>query len=116
MGWSEEDAEAIVNWLICTEMLIAAVGMLFAFPHSEYQLGGAASPGWSWESLKHAISITDVVEDIMLQVRSTGAIFLVDCQVLVRLTLMPSMASPACSSTLTTSHTCCTLTVGPVKR
>mmetsp|Transcript_18411 Transcript_18411/g.46560 ORF Transcript_18411/g.46560 Transcript_18411/m.46560 type:complete len:746 (-) Transcript_18411:337-2574(-) len=66
-GWDEEDAEAIMNWLVCVEMFFAAVGMLFAFPHTEYQLGGAATPGWRWDALKHAISITDVIEDIMLQ-------------------------------------------------
>jgi hypothetical protein len=32
-GWSPEDSEALQNWLICVEMLFAAIGMFFAFPH-----------------------------------------------------------------------------------
>lgn len=67
-GWDESDAEAIQNWMICIEMFFAAVGMLFAFPASEYQLGGAAAPGWRWDAFTHAVSITDAIEDIMLQV------------------------------------------------
>ncbi len=69
LGWTPEDSEAMQNWLICVEMLFAAVGMLFAFPHTEYQLGGRATPGFKWEAFKHAISISDVLEDIYLQVR-----------------------------------------------
>ncbi|KAJ9523820.1 hypothetical protein QJQ45_020008 [Haematococcus lacustris] len=66
-GWTPDDSEALQNWLICIEMFFAAIGMFFAFPVSEYKLGGGATPGWSIKALAHAISISDVMEDIIIQ-------------------------------------------------
>lgn len=42
--------------------------LFLSCPSQEYQLGGAATPGWKWDALKHAISIQDVIDDIMFQV------------------------------------------------
>ena len=36
---SSEDQKNLSNFLICMEMLPAAVGMLFAFPYVEYKGG-----------------------------------------------------------------------------
>ena len=36
-----QDAKNLQNFLICCEMLPAAIGMLFAFPYSEYKGSGA---------------------------------------------------------------------------
>ena len=62
-----DNAEALQNWIIVAEMFVASVGMLFAFPWSEYQIGGTAR-GWSWDAFTHAVSIMDVLADIMHQV------------------------------------------------
>ena len=59
-----DDAEALQNVLIVMESLIASIAMSFAYPWREYQIGGVAK-GWSWLAFSHAISINDVLSDIM---------------------------------------------------
>ena len=39
-----EDQKNLQNFLICVEMLPAAVGMLFAFPYHEYKGTGECDP------------------------------------------------------------------------
>ena len=39
-----EDQKNLQNFLICVEMLPAAVGMLFAFPYHEYKGTGVQAP------------------------------------------------------------------------
>jgi hypothetical protein len=63
---SAEDAEALQNYVIVIEMFWAAIGMVFAFTWSDYQIGGYAK-GMTWEAFKHAASIADVWSDTMHQ-------------------------------------------------
>lgn len=65
-----EDAKALQNFMICLEMLGAAVMMRTAFPHNEYNIGGAAK-GFRWKAFTHAISIQDVVADVVHQFSGT---------------------------------------------
>lgn len=60
------DGKALQNFMICLEMIGASVMMLYAFPHTEYNIGGAAS-GMNSSALGHAISIRDVVSDTVHQ-------------------------------------------------
>lgn len=57
-----EDGKALQNFMICCEMALAGIALLYAFPHKEYQIGGSTS-GFKLESFTHAISIHDVVKD-----------------------------------------------------
>lgn len=57
-----EDGKALQNFMICCEMAIAGIALLYAFPHKEYQIGGSTS-GWKLGAFTHAISINDVVKD-----------------------------------------------------
>lgn len=57
-----EDAKSLQNFLICHEMLGAAILMNFAFPYREYKLDGAKT-GLGRGSIGHAVSIQDVVSD-----------------------------------------------------
>jgi hypothetical protein len=51
---SPEEGSNIQNWLLCVEMLPAAVFMLFAFPHTEYKVAGGELSGGN---ALHALSI-----------------------------------------------------------
>ena len=62
-----EDGKALQNVMICFEMLMAGTGMLFAFPHKEYQIGGTAT-GFRAGAFTHAISIRDVIADTIQNV------------------------------------------------
>lgn len=57
-----EDGKALQNFMICTEMAVAGIALLYAFPHKEYQIGGSTN-AFRLEAFKHAISINDVVKD-----------------------------------------------------
>ncbi len=71
---SPSDSEALMNWIIVVEMLMAAIGMFFAFHWNEYSIGGQAA-GWRLGAISHAISITDVVGDIIHQAsQPSGAV------------------------------------------
>lgn len=60
----------VQNFLICIEMLPAAVFMLFAFPWKEY-LDGAGGRGLAPDAVTHAMSLRDVVTDTMHQFAPT---------------------------------------------
>jgi len=49
-----EDGTNLQSWLLCVEMLPAAIFMLFAFPWSEYVVAGGNISGGN---ITHAISI-----------------------------------------------------------
>lgn len=94
-----EDGKNLQNFLICLEMLPAALGMLWAFPYTEYKGSGqrldfsrmfsifigdvraqfliygwnCAGPntGLGLENMRHVISIHDVVSDTMHQFAPT---------------------------------------------
>ncbi|EFN51463.1 hypothetical protein CHLNCDRAFT_27935, partial [Chlorella variabilis] len=59
-----EEGTNLQSWLLCVEMLPAAIFMLFAFPWSEYVVAGGNISGGN---ITHAISIRDVVTDTVHQ-------------------------------------------------
>lgn len=62
------EAARFQDFIICIEMLIAAIGHLYAFPYKEY--AGAnigASPGFT-ASLAHALKLNDFYHDTVHQV------------------------------------------------
>jgi hypothetical protein len=61
------DGKAVQNFIICLEMLGAAVMMLFAFPHSDFSVGGQHAQLRA-TNMFHAISIRDVFADTVHQV------------------------------------------------
>jgi hypothetical protein len=46
-----EDGKNLQNLLICLEMLPAALGMLWAFPYTEYKSSGRGPLDFKWRSL-----------------------------------------------------------------
>ncbi|KAL6964542.1 hypothetical protein U1Q18_052455 [Sarracenia purpurea var. burkii] len=65
------EAAEFQDFIICVEMLIAAVGHLYAFPYKEY--AGAnigASPGFT-RSLAHALKLNDFYHDTVHQFAPT---------------------------------------------
>jgi hypothetical protein len=71
-----EDGKALQNLMICAEMLLAGTSMLYAFPYKEYQIGGSTA-GWRWSAFSHAISIKDVVKDVVHVVSMTNDMYAV---------------------------------------
>ncbi|KFM24701.1 Transmembrane protein 184B [Auxenochlorella protothecoides] len=61
---SAEEGVNIQNFLLCMEMLPAAICMLFAFPYAPYVVAGG---GLSGGNVTHAISIRDMVTDTVHQ-------------------------------------------------
>lgn len=65
---SAEEGNNIQNFLLCVEMLPAAICMLFAFPWSDFASGsGALAP----TNVGHAMSLRDVVADTVHQFAPT---------------------------------------------
>jgi hypothetical protein len=62
---------ALQNFLICAEMLPAAVAMLFAFPWAEYSAGGGGGGRLGAGAVGHALSLRDVVSDTVHQFAPT---------------------------------------------
>ena len=58
-----EKAADLQNYVLCVEMLIAAVGHLFAFPYKEYAGANARPSGGFKESLIHALKFNDFYHD-----------------------------------------------------
>lgn len=65
---NENDSADLQNFLICLEMLAAAIGHLYAFPYKEYAEANVGSSGGMLTSISHAINFNDVVYDTMHQV------------------------------------------------
>ena len=63
---SAEAAKDLQNFLICLEMLFAAILLLYAFPYHEYKLSGMEA-NLGAGNVRHAISIRDVVSDTVHQ-------------------------------------------------
>lgn len=61
-----QNAKALQNFIICLEMLGSSIAMYFAFPVSDFKIGGVAT-GMRMGAMIHAISIRDVLADVLHQ-------------------------------------------------
>lgn len=66
-----EEAAQFQNLIICVEMLIAAVGHLYAFPYREYAGANVGAPRGFTASLAHALKLNDFYHDTVHQVCSS---------------------------------------------
>ncbi|KAL7205588.1 hypothetical protein ACSBR2_018511 [Camellia fascicularis] len=66
-----ENAAEFQNFIVCVEMLIAAVGHLFAFPYKEYAGANIGAPRGFSASLAHALKLNDFYHDTVHQFAPT---------------------------------------------
>uniref|UniRef100_A0A804M6P2 Protein LAZ1 n=1 Tax=Zea mays TaxID=4577 RepID=A0A804M6P2_MAIZE len=66
-----DKAADLQNFVLCVEMLIAAIGHLFAFPYKEYAGPNARPSGGFRESLLHALKFNDFYHDTVHQFAPT---------------------------------------------
>lgn len=64
-----EEAAEFQNFIICVEMLIAAVGHLYAFPYKEYAGANIGGDRGFTSSLAHALKLNDFYHDTVHQVK-----------------------------------------------
>lgn len=63
-----EEAAQFQNFLICSEMLVAAVGHLYAFPYKEYAGANIGASSGFTRSLAHVLKFNDLYHDTVHQV------------------------------------------------
>lgn len=63
-----DEAAQFQNFIICVEMLIAAVGHLYAFPYKEYAGANIGASRGLTGSLAHALKLNDFYHDTVHQV------------------------------------------------
>lgn len=63
-----EEAAQFQNFIVCVEMLIAAIGHLFAFPYKEYAGANIGGSRGLTGSLAHALKLNDFYHDTVHQV------------------------------------------------
>lgn len=66
-----DEAAQFQNFIICVEMLIAAVGHLFAFPYKEYAGANIGASRGLTGSLAHALKLNDFYHDTVHQFAPT---------------------------------------------
>jgi len=66
-----EDGRALQNVLICCEMIVASIMMLYAFPSSVYAADGGIGALGVLRGAAHAIAVDDVVSDTVHQFAPT---------------------------------------------
>ncbi|XP_011039066.1 PREDICTED: transmembrane protein 184B-like [Populus euphratica] len=66
-----EEAAQFQDFIICVEMLIAAVGHLYAFPYKEYAGANVAGSCDLTRSLAHALKLNDLYHDTVHQFAPT---------------------------------------------
>lgn len=67
-----EEAADLQNFVLCVEMLAAAVGHFYAFPYKEYAGANVGASGGLRGSLFHALKFNDFYHDTVHQVTSFG--------------------------------------------
>lgn len=68
---SADEAAEFQNFIICVEMLIAAVGHHFAFPYKEYAGANIGRSHGFTASLAHALKLNDFYHDTVHQVSTS---------------------------------------------
>lgn len=63
-----DKAALIQNFIICVEMLVAALGHFYAFPYKEYAGANIGESRGLSASFAHALMINDVYHDTVHQV------------------------------------------------
>lgn len=67
----KEDAAEFQEFIVCIEMLIAAVGHFYAFPYKEYAGANIGAPRGFTGSLAHALKLNDFYHDTVHQFAPT---------------------------------------------
>uniref|UniRef100_A0A1D1XX43 Transmembrane protein 184B n=1 Tax=Anthurium amnicola TaxID=1678845 RepID=A0A1D1XX43_9ARAE len=66
-----DEAANFQNFILCVEMLVAAVGHLYAFPYKEYAGANIGASGGFTGSLAHALKFSDFYHDTVHQFAPT---------------------------------------------
>lgn len=79
-----EEAARFQDFIICVEMLIAAIGHLYAFPYKEYAGANVGGSNGFMGSLGHALKLNDFYHDTVHQVyRELCVLYACDLPVMV---------------------------------